>query len=125
MLHVACCMFHVLTPAIAPFADVCVQDDIVAKLTQQNTALRAQAAAAGHDVDAAMGGSAAVSSGGPSSKKLSAMLAASEKRSADCLARVQTLLKREANLMEETASLHEQLDRAKVRVQFAQAVDGL
>ena len=103
---------------------MCVQDDIVAKLTQQNTALRAQAAAAGH-VDAAMGGSAAVSSGGPSSKKLSAMLAASEKRSADCLARVQTLLKREANLMEETASLHEQLDRAKVRVQFAQAVDGL
>jgi hypothetical protein len=62
------------------------QDDIVAKLTQQNAALRAQAAAGGQSDD---GGT------GTSSRKLSAMLAASEKRAADSLVRVQALLKRE------------------------------
>ena len=109
--------------------------DIVAKLTQQNAALRTQAAAGGQSDDDGTG---------TSSRKLSAMLAASEKRAADSLERVQGLLKREvrlrtlfssmatqerralscgcnyecvgqASLMEETASLHEQLDRAKVR----------
>ena len=65
-----------------------VQDDIVAKLTQQNATLRAQAAAGGHADEAG-------SPTGTSSRKLSAMLAASEKRAADSLARVQALLKRE------------------------------